>query len=299
MSDVSVAPTIATSVEALDDAIANLRARQRSVAVVMTMGALHAGHAQLIRAARAAADSVVVTIFVNPLQFGAGEDLDRYPRTLADDLAVCTREGAAVVFVPDADGIYPQQPRITISAGDMGSRLCGRTRPGHFDGVLTVVAKLLHLVGPDVAVFGEKDAQQLALIRRMVADLDFEVEIVAVPIVREPDGLAMSSRNAYLSLAERETALSLCRAIGAGAGAAAAGPDAVRRAAAEVLDRAAADGLRVDYLEVVDPDTLDPAVGPGRALLAVAAWVGTTRLIDNVEMIVGGDTAKARTHQEP
>lgn len=196
------------------------RARAGRRAVVMTMGALHEGHATLIRAARDLAGpdgEVVVTVFVNPLQFGAGEDLDRYPRTLDADLEIAARAGADVVFAPSADEVYPGgDPQVRISAGPMGDRLEGASRPGHFDGVLTVVGKLLHLTRPDAALFGQKDAQQVALVRRMVRDLNFGIEIVAVPTVREADGLARSSRNRYLSAAERRTALALSRALFAG-----------------------------------------------------------------------------------
>lgn len=189
-------------------------------AVVMTMGALHEGHATLVRTARelaGPAGQVVVTVFVNPLQFGAGEDLDRYPRTLDADLRIAREAGADAVFAPAVDEVYPGgDPQVRISAGPMGERLEGSTRPGHFDGMLTVVAKLLHLTRPDLALFGQKDAQQLALIRRMVTDLNFPVEVVGVPTVREEDGLALSSRNRYLSPAERRTALALSRALFAG-----------------------------------------------------------------------------------
>ncbi|MEU0953784.1 pantoate--beta-alanine ligase, partial [Streptomyces niveus] len=186
-------------------------------AVVMTMGALHDGHAALVRAARAhvgEAGSVVVTVFVNPLQFGAGEDLDRYPRTLDSDLKTAEAAGADAVFAPSVDEVYPGgTPQVRISAGPMGERLEGAARPGHFDGMLTVVAKLLHLTAPDVAFYGQKDAQQLALIRRMARDLNFPVEIVGVPTVREEDGLALSSRNRFLSAAERRAALTLSLAL--------------------------------------------------------------------------------------
>ncbi|MET9049125.1 pantoate--beta-alanine ligase [Streptomyces sp. NPDC004362] len=196
------------------------RVRQGRRTVVMTMGALHEGHATLIRDARSIAGDegeVVVTVFVNPLQFGEGEDLDRYPRTLDADLKIAEQSGADVVFAPSVDEVYPGgEPRIRISAGPMGERLEGASRPGHFDGMLTVVAKLLHLTRPDVALYGQKDAQQLALIRRMVRDLNFGVEIVGVPTVREDDGLALSSRNRYLALDERHTALTLSRALFAG-----------------------------------------------------------------------------------
>ena len=298
MTDVAAVPAVVTTHEALDDAVESLRVRGRSVAVVMTMGGLHEGHAQLMRVARESADSVVVTVFVNPLQFGPNEDLDRYPRTLATDVELCAHEGVAVVYAPERSTVFEDEPLVTVSAGPLGGRLCGRSRPGHFDGVLTIVAKLLHLVGPDVAVFGQKDAQQLALIRRMVADLDFPVEVVAVPTVREPDGLALSSRNAYLTKAQRTAALALSRALAAGERAADEGPAAVVAAASAVIE-AAGDEVRLDYLELVDPARLEPLTGAGPGLLAVAAWVGTTRLIDNVEMIVGGHAGQARTHQEP
>ncbi|MDW6061653.1 pantoate--beta-alanine ligase [Streptomyces sp. FXJ1.4098] len=264
------------------------------VAVVMTMGALHEGHASLIRAARArvgAKGVVTVTVFVNPLQFGAGEDLDRYPRTLDADLEVAAAAGADIVFAPPVEEVYRGgEPRVRMTAGDMGERYEGASRPGHFDGVLTVVAKLLHLTRPDVAFFGEKDAQQLAVIRRMVLDLDFPVEIVGAPTVREIDGLALSSRNRYLSAQERTTALALSRALFAGRD---AGPDvaAVRSAARAVLDEAASlqPPLDLDYLALVDPSdfTEVPDDHTGEAVLAVAAKVGSTRLIDNIRLWFG------------
>jgi pantoate--beta-alanine ligase len=259
-----------------------------SVAVVMTMGALHDGHATLIRTARTRADHVIVTIFLNPLQFGPKEDLSRYPRTFDSDMEICTREGVDVVFAPTPDVIYPDgDPGVRISAGPLGDVLEGQSRPGHFDGVLTVVGKLIHLTGADLAFFGQKDAQQLLLIRRMAADLDFPVEIVSVATVREPDGLAMSSRNTYLTEADRETALCLSRALRAGAQAAPEGPSAVRRAARAVLIREPL--ALVDYLVLVHPHTLDdvPEWYRGEALLAVAGRVGTTRLIDNAPVLVG------------
>jgi pantoate--beta-alanine ligase len=257
------------------------------VAVVMTMGALHDGHAELVRAARARAASVVVTIFVNPLQFGPGEDFERYPRTLEADLELCAREGADLVFAPPADVVYPGgPPLVRVTSGALGEVLEGAYRPGHFDGVLTVVEKLLQLTRPDSAFYGEKDAQQLLLIRRMVRDLELPVEVVGVPTVREPDGLARSSRNAYLGPEERRTALALSRALQAGLGAADRGADVVRREARAVLD--AQPGLTVDYLALVSPETLqDVAAGEGGpALLAVAARVGSTRLIDNLTIDV-------------
>jgi pantoate--beta-alanine ligase len=257
------------------------------VAVVMTMGALHRGHATLVQAARLRARSVLVTIFLNPLQFGAGEDLDRYPKTFEADLALCTREGADVVFAPTPDVVYPDgDPLVRVAAGPLGDRLEGEHRPGHFDGVLTVVAKLLHLTRPDLALYGEKDAQQLALIRRMVRDLDFPVEVVGVPTVRDDDGLALSSRNTYLSDSDRSAAVSLNQALLAGRAAAADGPGGVLAAARDLLD--AAGGLSVDYLALVDDDTwAEPDDTTTAARLLVAARVGTTRLIDNVPVNLG------------
>lgn len=264
-----------------------------SVGVVMTMGALHAGHRELIRVARRRCDITVVTVFLNPLQFGPAEDLSRYPRTLDADVALCTEESVDVVFAPAPDEVYREgAPLVRVAAGPLGDVLEGASRPGHFDGVLTVVAKLLHLTRPSAAYFGQKDAQQLLLIKRMVRDLDFPVDIVAVPTVRDPDGLALSSRNGYLTPADRDAALSLSRALRAGAAEAARGPAAVRCAAEAVL--AAEPGVRVDYLVLVDPERLtdvaDDHVGP--ALLVVAARVGTTRLIDN-ELVLIADADDA------
>jgi len=258
------------------------------VAVVMTMGALHEGHATLFRRAREQCDRVIATIFLNPLQFGPHEDLAKYPRTFDADLRLCTREGVDVVFAPSPDVVYPDgDPGIVVSAGRLGTVLEGASRPGHFDGVLTVVAKLLHLTRPDAAYFGQKDAQQLLLIRRMVRDLDFGIDVVGVPTVREADGLAMSSRNAYLTALDREVALTLPQALHTGVVHAAEGASAVRRAARDVLVREPL--CRADYLVLAHPDTLDdvPEWYRGEALLAVAARVGTTRLIDNVLVMVG------------
>ncbi|MFI6787572.1 pantoate--beta-alanine ligase [Nonomuraea sp. NPDC050383] len=252
-----------------------------SVALVPTMGALHAGHRSLIREARARADRVVVSIFVNPLQFGPNEDFSRYPRTFDADLEVCRAEGAAVVFAPSVESMYDPERQVGVSSGAMGEVVEGASRPGHFDGMLTVVLKLFNLVQPDLAVFGQKDAQQLALIRRMVRDLDVPVEIVGAPTVREPDGLALSSRNRYLSAVERGSALALSRALRAGA--AETAPSKVLAAARAVLDAAASE-LALDYVVLVDPATFTPVDESysGEAVLAVAAKVGNTRLIDNV-----------------
>lgn len=263
------------------------------VAVVMTMGALHDGHARLVTEARVTAASVLATIFLNPLQFGQGEDLAKYPRTFDADLELLSAAGADLVFAPGPDVVYPDgDPGVLVSAGRLGDVLEGAARPGHFDGVLTVVAKMLHLTRPDVAYFGQKDAQQLLLIRRMVRDLDFAVDVVAVPTVREADGLAMSSRNAYLTPFDRQVALVLSRALRAGEAAAAEGASAVRRAARDVL--VAEPGCRVDYLALVHPQTLEdvPEWYRGDALLAVAGRVGATRLIDNVPLVVGRPTGQ-------
>lgn len=249
------------------------------IAVVMTMGALHDGHRQLMREARARAGHVIVTIFVNPLQFGPHEDFARYPRTLDADVAACTEEGVDLVFAPDRAEMYPEgTPSVTLNAGPAGDILEGASRPGHFSGVLTVVAKLLLLTGAGLAFFGEKDYQQLALVKRMVRDLEIPVEIVGVPTVREPDGLALSSRNRYLSAGERTAALALSRALRE---AAAAGDPAV---ATKILD--AEPGVDVDYLALTDP-LLGPAPATGPARLLVAARVGTTRLIDNIPLTPG------------
>ena len=285
-------PVVARTREELDAARRALPSGD--VAVVMTMGALHEGHRTLIRRARERASSVIVTVFLNPLQFGPGEDLSRYPRTFDADLAICANEGVDVVFGPTSDVVYPQgAPGVRITAGALGDVLEGQSRPGHFDGVLTVVGKLLHLTAADCALFGQKDAQQLLLIRQMVSDLDFPVEVVAVPTVREPDGLALSSRNLYLTASDREAALSLSAALFAGAAVAGEGPSAVRRAARAVL--VAEPLVLVDYLVLVHPQTLQdlPEWYHGEALLAVAARVGTTRLIDNLPLHLGPDTAPA------
>ncbi|GAA4913941.1 pantoate--beta-alanine ligase [Nonomuraea thailandensis] len=257
--------------------------RAGTVALVPTMGALHEGHRSLIRQARVRADQVVVSIFVNPLQFGPNEDFSRYPRTFESDLDVCRAEDVGVVFHPAAEDMYAPDRQVSVSAGEMGRIVEGASRPGHFDGVLTVVLKLFNLVQPDLAVFGQKDAQQLALIRRMVADLDLPIEILGAPTVREPDGLALSSRNRYLSGDDRRVALALSRALRAGA--AQLTPAEIRRTARAVLDEAG-PGLDLDYLALVDPATFTEVSESfeGMAVLAVAARVGSTRLIDNVTL---------------
>jgi pantoate--beta-alanine ligase len=237
-----------------------------------------------MRAARERSSFVLVTIFVNPLQFGPNEDFDKYPRTLETDLAACADEGVSVVFAPSRDEMYPGgPPSITMNAGPLGEILEGASRPGHFAGMLTVVEKLLVLTRADVAFFGEKDFQQLALIRRMVPDLELGVEIVGVPTVREPDGLALSSRNRYLSAEERAAALALSRALREGA--THTEPEEVLATATKILQDE--PGVRVDYLALTGPD-LGPAPGEGPARLLVAAKVGATRLIDNVPLQLKG-----------
>jgi pantoate--beta-alanine ligase len=261
------------------------------VAVVMTMGALHEGHASLVRRARELADSVIVTIFLNPLQFAAGEDLDRYPKTFDADLEICRREGVDLVFAPSLDVVYPVgDPLVRVSAGWLGGVLEGASRPGHFDGVLTVVAKLLNLSRVDVALFGEKDAQQLALIRAMVNDLDLHVEVVAVPTVRETGGLALSSRNTYLSDVDRSVARILFQALRAGAACRDEGPDEIVAAVERTLAGEPAAG--VDYVALVDEATWRPVDRTTvEARLLVAAQVGPTRLIDNVRIVLGTPVA--------
>ena len=261
-------------------------ARQRGAGVgfVPTMGALHAGHRSLLAAARAGNDLVVASVFVNPLQFGPAEDLASYPRDREADLAALAAEGTDLAFLPAEGEVWPAPPEVRLQVGALADRLEGLVRPGHLEGVATIVAKLLHLVGPSRAYFGQKDAQQLAVVRRMVADLAFPNEIVACPTVRDPDGLAVSSRNAYLSVAERERATALYRALSAGRAAFQAGqrdPAAVEAAARDLLE--GAPGVEPDYVALVEEASFEPAkqAEPGQ-VLATAARVGRTRLIDNV-----------------
>ena len=282
-----------------------LRATGRRIVLVPTMGALHDGHLTLIRAARRVPGAVVVvSIFVNPLQFGAGEDLDAYPRTLDDDLDALRAEGVEIAFTPTADDMYPHGTRTTVVPGQLGAELEGASRPTHFAGVLTVVLKLFNTVRPDRAYFGEKDYQQLTLIRQMVADLDLGVEVQGVPIVREADGLAMSSRNRYLDPVQREQAGALSAALLAGMYSAAQGASAALDAARAVLDEVPA--LEVDYLELRDP-ALEHAPAEGPARLLVAARLGHTRLLDNIAVDVGASagidghprTASGDSHELP
>jgi pantoate--beta-alanine ligase len=275
-----------------DELLADARNRPCRRAVVMTMGALHDGHAELIRVARrhvADDDVVIATVFVNPTQFGAGEDFDRYPRSLAADVRLAADAGADIVFAPDAEEVYGAArgftpDSVTVDAGPLGELLEGAARPGHFRGVLTVVAKLMGLTRPDIALYGEKDYQQLVLIRRMVRDLSMPIEIIGVPTVREPDGFARSSRNRYLSAAERTIAQAVPRALDAAAAAARTDADAAVAAGLAVI--AAEPGIDLDYLVVTDPE-LGPAPARGDARILIAAKVGATRLIDNRTATVG------------
>ena len=286
-------PLVARTRAELEVALGDVRTRGDRVAFVPTMGALHDGHASLMDVAREHAGTdgaVVASIFVNPMQFGPGEDLDRYPRTFDTDLAVCGERGVDIVFAPSVDEVYPGgDPTVTVDPGPDSRSLEGGIRPGHFRGVLTVVAKLFGLVRPDVAVFGEKDYEQLTKIRRMVADLCMPVEIVGAPTVREADGLALSSRNRYLDPQQRQAALALSRALRAGVEAQHEGADAVVEAAFAVLREV--DGLESDYVSVASPD-LDGTPEEGPARLLVAARVGATRLIDNTPLTLGALVAK-------
>jgi pantoate--beta-alanine ligase len=272
------------------------RAGGSKVVLVPTMGALHAGHLSLVEKAKEHGDFVVLSIFVNPTQFGPNEDLDRYPKTLQADVAASREAGAQLVFAPSADAMYLPGDEARVRVSDSAAHLCGARRPGHFEGVCTVVAKLFNLVGPCAAVFGRKDFQQLRVIQRMVADLMMPVEVVGSPIVREPDGLAMSSRNAYLSASQRKRALVLSQALSRAVELFDSGersPESIR-ALARKLCESQADSI--DYVEVVDEKSVVP-LAPGtrieeRAVVAIAVHVGPTRLIDNV--ILGSDCAPAK-----
>ena len=274
------------------------RAAGRRLALVPTMGALHEGHLALVADARRRADHVTVSVFVNPTQFAPGEDYDAYPRTLDADLAALEGAGGVdAVFAPSAAEMYPfgLPPYATVAVRDLDRHLCGAYRPGHFEGVTSVVTKLFLACRPHLAVFGEKDAQQLAILRRMTTDLGFGIEVVGHPIVREADGLALSSRNRYLSADERRQAVAISRALFAAREAFDAGERSANALRRHLVDGLGVPGVRVQYTEVVDADTLQPVetlteAGPsgGRYLLAVAAFVGATRLIDNLTLQVGG-----------
>jgi len=260
------------------------RTNRKRLGLVPTMGALHEGHLSLVRAAKARCDAVAVSIFVNPTQFGPTEDLSKYPRQFDQDCELLEKEGVEILFAPTVEEIYPRGAVTWVLVEGLSEKLDGRSRPGHFRGVTTVVAKLFHIVEPDIAFFGQKDAAQLAVIRRMVQDLNFPVEIVGCPIVREPDGLAMSSRNAYLNREERVQALVLQRSLQKARQQFQAGERSSAKlisAAREVF--ASEPAVRLDYFEIVDPDTLDPVERISqKTLVAVAAYVGSTRLIDNL-----------------
>ncbi|MDO5034602.1 MAG: pantoate--beta-alanine ligase [Actinomycetaceae bacterium] len=275
-----------TLVKTRDELRGALDALPGRLGLVMTMGALHEGHLSLVKEAKKHADHVMVTVFVNPTQFAPGEDFDKYPRNLEADLAAVASVGADLVFAPATEEIYPNgNANVTLNPGPSATVLEGKTRPTHFAGVLQVVHKMFNITGADVAVFGQKDAQQLAIVRQMVRDLDMPIEIVGAPIVRAEDGLALSSRNSYLSEAEREQALSLSASLKAGKAAAEAGnsADEIKTATRSVLEDA---GVRVDYVELVDPTTFE-SVESGEGVLAIAAYVGQTRLIDNTILNIG------------
>jgi pantoate--beta-alanine ligase len=292
---VTASPVLAPTREELHALLADARAAGQRVGFVPTMGALHEGHASLLRVARDRVTDgpVVASIFVNPLQFGPGEDLDRYPRTLDTDLKLCEREGVDIVFAPSVEEVYPgwpAQPQVTVEPGPLASVLEGEVRPGHFRGVLTVVAKLFGLVRPDLAVFGQKDYQQLALVRRMVEDLCLDVEVLGGETVREPDGLALSSRNRYLDDEQRREAVALHRALRAAQAAAAHGVAAAQAAARAELGSSA---IELDYLTITTPalGELPAEPVPGtEARILVAARLGATRLIDNLPLTIGAES---------
>lgn len=280
-----MAAELIESIGSLRHRLAEARRSHATIGLVPTMGALHAGHARLIEQARRECQAVAVSIFVNPLQFDRDDDLRRYPRTLDADRRLCDERGVDVVFAPSVEEMYPRPLECTIDVGRLADHLCGKHRPGHFRGVATVVMKLFAIAQPDRAYFGEKDAQQLAIIRRLVVDLNVPVQVVGVPTVREPDGLAFSSRNARLGPAERPLAIALFRALQTADRQIAAGdtdPDRVARlAAAEIPPDN--PSLRLEYLEIVDPDDMQPvALITGPVRVAGALWAGSTRLIDNV-----------------
>ena len=276
--------TIKETIAEMRAACAEARRGGKRLGLVPTMGALHEGHLSLVRAARAQCDAVAVSIFVNPTQFGPNEDLAKYPRTFERDRELLEAEGVDLLFAPGVEEMYPQGAVTFVTVEGLSGKLCGRSRPTHFRGVTTVVAKLLNIVGPDVAFFGQKDAAQAVIVRKMVRDLDLPVEVAVCPIVREPDGLAMSSRNAYLDAAQRHSATVLHRALMEVQSLAEKG----ERRATPLIEAAQRvfrlePSVRVDYVEIVDTETLDPVADVSRgALVAVAAFVGATRLIDNI-----------------
>lgn len=280
-------PVVIETIRGMREIVAAERAAGRTIALTPTLGALHAGHLAHLDRAAELADTRIVSIFVNPTQFAADEDLDRYPRTLDADLDRLAEAGIPYVFAPDVEEMYPQPGQVTLTAGPIGATFEGRARPGHFDGVLTVVAKLLNIVQPNVVTFGQKDAQQLFLVRRMVADLDIPVRVEVVETVREPDGLAMSSRNAYLDARERRAARTLSVALEAATSSADRGLEAATAAAQGALMGEA--GIQLDYLAFVDPATFRPVDDDyrGPATVLIAARVGDTRLIDTEQLYLG------------
>jgi len=281
---------IHSTVESMRAASRAAKQAGQRIGFVPTMGALHEGHLSLVRAAKAQCDAVVVSIFVNPLQFGPKEDLAKYPRPFERDRELLEKEGVNFLFAPSAEEMYPQSAVTYVTVEGLSERLCGKSRPGHFRGVTTVVAKLFHIVEPDAAYFGQKDAAQVTIIRRMVRELNFPVEIAVCPIVREPDGLAMSSRNAYLSPEQRKSALVIYRSLMEVKTQFDRGEKNATRlieAGKRILTTDAE--VRLDYLQVVDPEELKPVeVVSGTALVAVAAFVGATRLIDNIVLVTDG-----------
>lgn len=278
-------PRLERSVAGVRGAVEDLRGGDRRIAFVPTMGALHEGHLSLVDRAREVADAVVLSVFVNPTQFGPDEDFDAYPRDLEGDRRAAGERGVDLVFAPPSSEMYPVEQTIWVEPGPLAERLCGRHRPGHFRGVLTVVLKLLEVIRPDVAVFGRKDFQQAVLVRRMVREFHLPVEIEAAPVVREADGLALSSRNAYLSDSEREAALSLSRALRAVRSAYREGErdsEALRRRAWSLIEEA---GAEPEYVELVDPGDLKRVeLAVDDAVCAIAAYAGETRLIDNAPL---------------
>jgi len=281
---------IIAAIPDMHTATRSIRGKGKRLGLVPTMGALHEGHLSLVRAARARCDVVAVSIFVNPTQFGPNEDFAKYPRSFERDRNLLAKEGVDFIFAPSAEEMYPAGATTWVTVEGMSDRLCGRSRPGHFRGVTTVVAELFHIVEPDLAFFGQKDAAQAAIIRRMVRDLNLPVEIVVCPIVREPSGLAMSSRNAYLSAEQKQSALVLYGSLKEIARRFQSGErDTDRLIAAGKQIVAADSSVRLDYLEIVDPETLEPlSIVTPPALVAVAAFVGSTRLIDNVVLEISG-----------
>ena len=275
---------ICNTVEDMRAACRRARRGGKRLGFVPTMGALHEGHLSLVRAARASCDAVAASIFVNPMQFGPNEDLAKYPRSFERDRELLAKEGVELLFAPSVEEMYPAGAVTWVTVEGLSSKLDGRSRPGHFRGVTTVVAKLFHIVEPDAAFFGQKDAAQVAIVRRMVRDLNLPVEIVACPIVREPDGLAMSSRNAYLDPQQRKQALVLHRGLLQVKKSWEEGEREAGKLLTVGRDELSAEkSVRLDYLEIVDPDSLVPVENTaGGALVAVAAFVGLTRLIDNL-----------------